>query len=68
MEHKADDFLCHHSKDDITKVTAPDLTIDYSSIPDGIDSSFGIFKKLAPNLVFFLKHLEGAIEATSSSP
>jgi len=54
--------------DDITKVTAPDLTIDYSSIPDGIDSSFGIFKKLAPNLVFFLKHLEGAIEATSSSP
>lgn len=51
--------------DDITKASAPDLSIDYASIPDGIDASpvGGIFKKLAPNLVFFLKHLEGAISS-----
>jgi hypothetical protein len=57
--------------DEITKVAVAPIAIDYASIPDGIGQSpvGGIFTKLIPNLVFFLKHLEGAIEeASHTSP
>jgi len=54
---------------DIAAVAIPDLVYEKAakdSIPDGIEASpvGGIFKRLVPNLVFFLKHLEGAIEAS----
>jgi hypothetical protein len=52
--------------DDITKMTVKDLDIKYDAIPDGIvESPVGVlFKRLLPNLVFFLKHLEGAMETS----
>jgi len=52
--------------DDVTKMTVKDLDIKYDAIPDGIvESPVGVlFKRLLPNLVFFLKHLEGAMETS----